>query len=148
MKVFISSLIGGMESLRQAAKDAIESLGYQPIMAEDFNASPDSAQIACLQGVREADITILLCGERYGYPQDSGLSATHEEYREARGQRQVFAFIQSGKTPGPEQQEFITEVQQWSTGLYTNSFSNERDLSKGYYEITASMDSSTIFRHR
>ncbi len=128
MKVFISSLIGGMEPLRKAAKEAIESLGYQPIMAEDFGASPDSAQIACLRGVRDADCVILVCGQSYGYPQASGLSATHEEYHEARERCQVFAFIESNRNREPKQEEFITEVQQWESGHYTNNFTSAETL--------------------
>jgi hypothetical protein len=50
MKVFVSSLIVGMEPLRGAAKAAIEELGHTPVLAEDFVASPKSPQIACLSG--------------------------------------------------------------------------------------------------
>jgi hypothetical protein len=38
MKIFISSLIIGMEEQRQAAKDAIADLDHEPIMAEKFGA--------------------------------------------------------------------------------------------------------------
>ena len=40
MKVFISSLITGMEVERAAAKIAVETLRHQPVMAEDFGARP------------------------------------------------------------------------------------------------------------
>ena len=46
MKIFVSSLIGGFEPLRQAARDAITSLGHEPVMAEDFRAQANSAQVA------------------------------------------------------------------------------------------------------
>jgi Domain of unknown function (DUF4062) len=54
MKVFISSLISGMERLRKAARDGVTALGHQPVMAEDFGARPHSPQVACLDGVRQA----------------------------------------------------------------------------------------------
>ena len=41
MKVFISSLIGGMEPLRAAAKEAITTLRHEAVMAEDFGARPN-----------------------------------------------------------------------------------------------------------
>ena len=76
MKVFVSSLIGGFESFRAAAASAISTLGHEPVMAEDFPASPDSPQTACLAGVRDSGAVVLILGERYGYVQASDLSAT------------------------------------------------------------------------
>jgi hypothetical protein len=32
-------------------------------MAEDFGAVPSSPQVACLQGVRQSDIVVLVLGE-------------------------------------------------------------------------------------
>ncbi len=128
MKAFISSVISGMEHLRETAKGAIQSLGYEAICAEDFTASPRTAQVACLDGVRTSDIFILLCGERYGDKQASGLSATHEEYVEAKERCQVFAFVQSGCTFEENQKEFIEEIRHYNTGHYTNNFSDKADL--------------------
>ena len=128
MKVFISSLIGGFEALRDGAAAAITALGYQVVRAEDFGASPSSPQQACLAGVREADAVVLILGERYGQLQRSGLSATHEEYREARESRPVLVFIQQGGDPEPRQTEFIREVQGWEGGHYTAPFGDASDL--------------------
>jgi hypothetical protein len=36
MKIFVSSLITGMEPFRAAAREAIIQLGHEPVMAEDF----------------------------------------------------------------------------------------------------------------
>ena len=69
VKVFISSVIAGMEDHRAAAREAAESLGYTVIAAEDFRASPSSPQQVCLEGVRDADVVVLLLGARYGTPQ-------------------------------------------------------------------------------
>ena len=84
MKIFVSSLISGNESFRAAVAEAAQTLGYELIKAEDFSATTASPQQACLAAVRACDVVVLLLGERYGYTQPSGLSATHEEYREAR----------------------------------------------------------------
>ncbi len=100
-------------------------------MAEDFEARPTSPQIACLQGVRDADIVVLILGERYGPVQPTGLSATHEEYREARGTKHVLAFVQQGVTPEPRQAELITEVQDWEAGLFRGGFADAEDLHAG-----------------
>ena len=62
MKVFVSSLITGYEPLRETARRAITTLRNEVIMAEDFPAQPNSSQVACLQGVRAADLVVLILG--------------------------------------------------------------------------------------
>ncbi len=128
MQVFISSVISGMEPYRDAAARAVRTLGHEPRMAEDYGASPDTPQRACLAGVRDADVVVLLLGDRYGHRQESGLSATHEEYREAKERRPVLAFVQEEVEREAAQQDFVREVQDWSSGHYTASFSTPEDL--------------------
>ena len=130
MKVFISSLITGMEPLRAAAKSAVITLGHDPIMAEDFGALPHSPQVACLNGVRQAGAVVLILGARYGATQPSGLSATHEEYREARDRCPILAFVEDGVTPETKQDAFIREVQAWDSGLIRVGFSNAAQLER------------------
>jgi len=128
MKVFLSSLIGGFEEIRDAAALGVSTLGHKPVRAEDFGASPDSPQQACLAGVRDADVLVLILGDRYGYPQASGLSATHEEYREARDSKPVLVFIKTGASPEADQASFIAEVQGWERGHFTSDFDGPDDL--------------------
>lgn len=130
MKVFISSVIGGMQEHRAAAREAAENLGHTVIAAEDFGASPSSPQQVCLGGVRESDAVILLLGARYGTAQASGMSPTHEEYRSARGTKPVFVFVQSDVTPEPEQEKFIGEVSGWEDAGYRQSFDTPASLRK------------------
>lgn len=131
MKVFISSVISGFEDYREAAATAIRALGHEVIRAEDFGASPDSPQRACLAGVREADIVIMLLGDRYGAKQESGLSATHEEYREARDRCDVLAFVQDGVDRDPDQNPFVGEIQDWASGQYTSHITDPEQLRDG-----------------
>lgn len=128
MKVFISSLIVDMEAFRVAAQEAVLQLGHEPVMAEHFGAKPHSPQIACLDGIRQSGAVVLLLGSGYGSKQGTGLSATHEEYREAKGSRPVIAFVQEGITPEADQAEFIKEVQAWEGGLFRGSFSTAEKL--------------------
>jgi len=78
--------------------------------------------------VRQADIVALILGPNYGAIQPSGLSATHEEYREAKGKKTVLAFVQEGVSPEPSQAEFIKEVQGWEAGLFRGGFRTDSDL--------------------
>ena len=113
MKVFISSVIAAWRSTGLPPGRQPRACGYVVIAAEDFGASPGSPQQVCLAGVREADVVILLLGARYGTPQASGLSPTHEEYRAARGTKPVLVFVQTGVTLEPDEEKFVEEVGGW-----------------------------------
>lgn len=128
LKIFISSVVSGLEDARDAAAVGIETLGSRARRAEDFGASPDTPQRTCLAGVRDADAIILILGERYGDIQESGLSATHEEYREAKERRPVLVFVQENIEMDPQQRRFLEEVQGWSSGHYTESWTDPDDL--------------------
>jgi hypothetical protein len=148
MRVFISSLIDGFAELRNAAADAISTLGHEPRRAEDFPASPDSPRHACLQGVRDADAVVLILAAHYGFPQPSGLSATHEEYREARDSRPVLVFIQRDVAPEVRELDFIREVQSWERGHYTAQFVDALDLrdrvTRALHEFTLAKASAPL----
>jgi len=128
MKAFISSVIAGFQPFRDAASRAARTLRHEVIKAEDLGAAPDSPQRVCLAGVRKAEVLVLILGARYGEIQPSGLSATHEEFREARERCAVLVFIQEGVTREPHQEDFVREVRDWASGHYTASFSDAEDL--------------------
>jgi hypothetical protein len=95
---------------------------------QNFPGSSRSLQVACLAGVREADVVILLLGERYGPKQNLGLSATHEEYREAKERCTVIPFVQGNITFDDDQDAFAAEVRSWNGGHYSASFDGPEDL--------------------
>ncbi|WP_420637600.1 DUF4062 domain-containing protein [Candidatus Poriferisocius sp.] len=130
MKVFVSSLMGGhFGSLREAAAAGIGALGYQVVRAEDFRVSADSPREACLSEVRSAGTVVLILGAEYGSLQESGKSATHEEYLEAKHlSLPVLAFIEESAEPVGEQAAFVSEVRNWIHGQYTESFTEAEDL--------------------
>jgi Domain of unknown function (DUF4062) len=131
VKAFISSVIHGLEPERDAAAGAIRSLGHEPRRSEDFGVSPDTPQIVCRAGVRDSDLTLLILGTRYGAVQASGVSATEEEYQEAKHlQRPVLAFVQSGIEPEPRQAAFMVDVRQWMGGQFTGEFDSPAKLAE------------------
>ena len=81
--------------------------------------------------MRQSDIVVLLLGAQYGDPQESGRSATHEEYREAREGKRVLGFVQEGIDREPKQKELVREVQDWGGGIYTESFSTPDSFEEG-----------------
>lgn len=128
VKVFVSSVMRDQGEWRDAARGAIETLGLQAVMAEDFGASPNAPRTECLAAVRDADVMILILGSEYGELQASGLSATHEEYREAREATPVLAFVHRGSARTGDQARFVDEVREWEGGQYTGSFSDAAQL--------------------
>jgi hypothetical protein len=127
MRIFVSSLITGLGEERSLARRAIERLGHQAIMAEDFGARPSSPQVACLSELRSSDLIVLILGARYGAKQASGLSATHEEFREAQGRKPILTFIEDAD-PEPDQRALIDEASGWEPGLFRAPFSSPEQL--------------------
>ncbi len=103
-------------------------LGHSVLRAEDLPASPSTPQQACLAMVRESDLVILLLGRAYGARQESGLSATHEEYYEAREDKPVLVFVEEIEERDKAQAEFLTEVQGWSAGYLRRGFDSPAAL--------------------
>jgi len=63
VKVFVSSVIKGMEPFREIAQKAVESMSMATLNFEAFPASPSSPGRASLDEVRNADIFVQLIGE-------------------------------------------------------------------------------------
>ncbi len=125
MQLFISSLIGGYEKERAAVAHAASVLRWQVLRAEEFGALPDTPQQACLEAVRQADAVALLLGARYGVRQNSGLSATHEEWREAvRVHKPVLVFVEDVADRDVDQEQLVNEVQDCAAGRFRESFTS------------------------
>ena len=96
-RIFVSSLMMGYGTIREAASRAIDHAGCEPVRAEDFPAGTVSPRTACLDGVASCDGLALILGTRYGDPTVAGISATEEEYREAvRLKKHIFVFLEGG----------------------------------------------------
>ena len=117
-----------MEELRESAAKAATTLRHEVNRAEDFGASAETPQQTCLAGVRASEALILILGARYGVKQDSGKSATHEEYLEARDRMPVLVFVQEGVEPDQDERAFIKEAREWAHGYFTASFSTAAEL--------------------
>ena len=103
-------------------------LRHEVKRSEDFGASADTPQQACLAGVRWAEVVVLLLGARYGDRQTSGISATHEEYREAKSRCPVLAFVQRDVDREAAEQDLVDEVRGWASGVLTGDFASPEEL--------------------
>lgn len=127
--VFISSVMAGFDRVRQAAREAVESLQMRPIMAELGGASAQSAQRALLDEVARADVYLLILGERYGASGENGLSPTEEEFEEALRRRKPILIMRQDVDMEPRQRQFLERAGgRWEEGRLWDKFTDERDL--------------------
>lgn len=82
-KVFVSSTMENLKSEREALRRLIDELGQVPILAENFGARIYSPKQACLDGVQQCDVFVLVLGERYGWITPDGVSVTETEFDSA-----------------------------------------------------------------
>lgn len=129
LKIFISSTITDLGPEREAIKEAIQELQLEPVFAEGFGARPGAPREECLKAVRESDIYIGLFWQRYGYITDRGVSATEEEYQEAReAGKPILIYIKE-----PAQREllltrFLRDLQDYGTGHMRSTFTTLDEL--------------------
>jgi hypothetical protein len=84
--VFVSSTIEDLHHLRDVVREAIEELGYNPIMSEygDIGFVMTSLDQACSAAARQCQLAVVIVGKRYGSILEGPLSVTHQEFRALR----------------------------------------------------------------
>jgi hypothetical protein len=130
LRVFISSTITNLGAERKAVKEAISELYLNPVFAEGFGARPGTPREECLAEVQESDLYIGLFWQRYGYLTDRGISATEEEYQEARASNKpILIYI---KEPAPNREvalaRFLRDVENYGTGHFRITFTTIDEL--------------------
>jgi Domain of unknown function (DUF4062) len=130
MRVFVSSVRKGLEEERDALPGLITAVGHTVVRFEDFSAQNEPSREACLKGVAESDIYILILGPRYGHRfPDTGQSPTHEEWAAATAAGKIRAVYRKlGVQFDPEQQELSREIGNYTSGVFHDSFSTTSEL--------------------
>ena len=127
--VFISSIQGGFEDVRAGARAGVENFGHRAVMAETTGAAAASPQRALLDRVAAADIYLLLVGPQYGARQASGVSATEEEFDEARRRGKPILVLRQDGELEPEQEEFLRRATGgWEGGILYDHFRDASDV--------------------
>ena len=88
LNIFVSSTCFDLAQIRKDLCDAITTLGHNPILCENSNfpINPNNTNFDnCINIVeREADIFVLIIGNRYGWQnEDTGKSITNHEFLKA-----------------------------------------------------------------
>lgn len=87
--VFVSSTVADLHHIRDALRERIAALGYNPVLSDHNGVGyvPSlSAVGSCLKTVSLCSLAVVIVGRRYGTIVDDGggISVTHKEYRAAR----------------------------------------------------------------
>lgn len=136
---FVSSVMAGMTSEREAVREAMEDLGGRVVLFEGLGGRDDNAQTAYLTGVSSSDIYVGLLGERYGKPEPTGYSPTHTEYNEAiKYGLRMSMWATTGGMDG-RQRDFLEEVRTFHT---TGSYSSPDELKQGLDQRLREMGSA------
>lgn len=130
MRVFISSVRQGLEEERDALPGIIAATGHQPVRFEDYTAQSVPSRQACLEGVRSADVYLLLLGPRYGHRfEDTGQSPTHDEWVTARAMGiSQLVFRKVGVDFETAQLDFARVVGDYAAGVFYAEFSSTHEL--------------------
>src|ERR1700761_3011965 len=81
--VFMSSVITGLEGVRDAAAAGIRTVGMHALRSEELSADADSSRRALLDQGGRSDLSLLILGARYGDFGVNETSPTEDEYDEA-----------------------------------------------------------------
>lgn len=88
LNIFVSSTCYDLSQIRKDINEAIDLLGHTPILSEflNFPINPSNSTIEnCIEVVNsDADILLLIIGNRYGYIGESGKSITNLEFLAAK----------------------------------------------------------------
>jgi Domain of unknown function (DUF4062)/Protein kinase domain len=103
LRVFISSTVSDLEEYRQAAFNAIQSLGARGDDMIHWSADERSGVQLSIDRVKHCDVLILLLAHRYGYvAAESQFGVTEMEYRTARSAGiPVLAYFLDESQPWP-----------------------------------------------
>lgn len=149
-RIFISSTCYDLSQIRQDLKRSITDMGHIPIMSEnkDFPIDPMvSTQENCIEAVKEeADVFVLIIGNRYGYKCESGQSITNLEFLTAVQKGiPIYTFTLKGmihllplwrKNPGSDYSEYVDDTKVFEfidnvrsqRGLWNFEFEKAQDI--------------------
>lgn len=110
-RVFVSSVMDELPDEREAAAEAIRTVGAQPVMFEEFGGRDANPVDAYLDEVETSDVYLGILGRRYGSLLPTRFSATHTEFQHAeqRGLRMAVWTLRAEDREGP-QQAFLDEA--------------------------------------
>lgn len=126
-RIFISSTMRDLEEDRRIAEQAITTLGAEPRMFENL-VKDGTPRAAFLTEVRQCDLFLLLLGERYGEPDDTGFPATRQEYTEAVRCGKSILALQNQGMAGQRESELSKWMEELEKERVVNRYSTHTEL--------------------
>ena len=138
-KIFVSGVQKELKAERRAVKDFITnevllSEYFDVFLFEDVSAKSKSAKAVFLGEVRDSDIYIGIIGQQYGSVDQSKISSTEQEYREAkRLNKTILVYIKgengaNDKKRDTKIQRLIKEIGDVREGFVRKRFSATDEL--------------------
>ena len=149
--VFISSVQSEFAKERKLLadyirQDALFSMYFEPFLFEELPAQDRSAQTAYLEQAANAEVYLLLMGEKYGYEDGEGISPTEREYNIATSNHAYrLAFIKETEHQEPKEEAFKQKI---DNAVIRNTFTSYEELQSGVYaSLVEYMTSHQILRN-
>jgi hypothetical protein len=148
MRVFISSVINGLEGFRSAARDALSAfasdrqLDISMFMSEDYHASPSAAAAICRDEVALADLVVGIYGAGYGsVDAETDKSITHLEALWAIDDfhKPLLAFVLDQSVTDRRQQQLIGWLSEFRLGVWFRVIATEEQLQ---FELYRALDTA------
>jgi Domain of unknown function (DUF4062) len=145
MLVFLSSVRRGLEEERDYLPALLQAAGHRPLRFEDFTAQPSPSRDACLAGVEQTEVYLLLLGQHYGQPMaDTGSAPTEEEFTVAKRRGiPILVFRKNGVEPDERQAAFIARVGDYQLGRFWKQFDGPLDLGPAVLTALADLAQQT-----
>lgn len=127
-RFFISSVIEGFESFREAAACGVRDAGAEPVMIEQFPSLSVSPRTACLDAIATCNGVVVIIGSRPGFKTPSGQYVVEEEWQYARKRATpLYVFVQDAPRES-DAERIATEVSEYVHGRFRSTFRTPDDL--------------------
>ena len=141
-KIFVSGVQKELKAERFAVQEIVESDAllkdyFRVFLFEKAPAGSKSSKVVYLKEVRGCEIYIAILGDEYGNVPKNKLSATEEEFREAKKRsKYVLAYIKgkSDNTKDKRVKKIIAEIKDEDSGYKYYRFENIQGLKNAVYE--------------
>lgn len=116
--IFISSTISDLHYLRDALRDSVADLSYNPVMSDYGEVGylhPQTAAASCYRSLKQCQMMVLILGKKYGKSSQDGFSVTHREFLTAQEYGiPTISFVEAQVLSYKEVFEADTEAALWS----------------------------------
>ena len=117
--IFISSTISDLHYLRDALRDSVADLSYNPVMSDYGEVGylhPHTAAASCYRSLRQCQMVVLIIGKKYGKLAADEFSVTHREFLTARENGiPTISFVEGQVLNFKEVYEADTSAQLWDS---------------------------------